>query len=279
MPAGNRRCRRLSRAGRGGNIGPNEEAAVSDLTITATHMVLRGAQGPVEILEERLGGRLLVAGLGKANRWLVLDRAPVPAALAKRLPDGVRVAGERIVVPAGRQDEIVALVESWVLDGTEAKDARRAAAARKAAGTRAANATARRVEEARLAEQADVRAAAAIASGVVSYDPYGGKLRVRTPYDERVVAAMRGIRGSRWDADARVWTVPPAAHAALAPLVPRLNAWAAEKEEEAMTRRQAAAQTPAGHPAATARPAKPRRLFPLDQAPKVGSTVRWAMPR
>lgn len=46
--------------------------------ITATQVLVYGAQCPAEIVERRLDGRLIVANPGKANAWLTLNGTTPP---------------------------------------------------------------------------------------------------------------------------------------------------------------------------------------------------------
>ncbi|QDI79006.1 hypothetical protein E8E01_00350 [Methylorubrum populi] len=141
----------------------------SQITITETEILLRGAAAPAPIVDRRIDGRLLVAAPGKKNRWLVLDGAFVPALLAKRIKAPSKVVEERIVVPVEDLDATVALVEAWVVGGgkeaDEAAAAKRAATAAKRAATLAAKAEAER--QAKWDAEAPARAAAAAARAEV----------------------------------------------------------------------------------------------------------------
>lgn len=130
--------------------------------ITETHVDVFGAERLAEIVDRRLDGRLLVANPGKANAWLVLDRAAPPAALMKALK-GLAVASDvRIVVRRKERpeavEEAIAKVVAFMTDGSVEKAAKReaAAAARsaaKAAG-KAAAAEAERLAAARARQAA-----------------------------------------------------------------------------------------------------------------------------
>lgn len=270
---------------------------MTELKITADAMIPRGpANGPAPIVERRLDGRLLVAVPSKRNVWLVLDGAFVPAPLAKRIPSHSKAVEERIVVPVEHRDDVIALVEAWVVGGGKEQDAKRAASAANAAATRKAKAGAKaaaerevaRVEaQAKAAEEAAARRAAAeaarpalieackaIAAGAVSYSTYpgfDGEFVVRTQYDPRVVDVLRTIPGARWDEARRVWIVPARSHAALAPHVVSINAWAEQtRAAEAEAARIAEEERRAKRRELDAR----RYLVLADRAPSIGKTLR-----
>ena len=83
---------------------------------------LFGLDTPAPIVERRLDGRLIVAAPGKRNRWLILDQAPVPAVLAKRIKAPAKVVVERIVVPVEMTDAMVAMVDGYITGGAMADD-------------------------------------------------------------------------------------------------------------------------------------------------------------
>ncbi|KQP91363.1 hypothetical protein ASF60_18135 [Methylobacterium sp. Leaf113] len=130
--------------------------------ITATHVLVYGAEHPAEIVDRRLDGRLLVANPGKANAWLVLDGAAPPKALMKALKGLATENDIRIVVRKKERPEAVAeavaIVESFMTDGSAEKAAKREAGAKKAAATRAAERAA--IEQAEREAAAQARAVA-----------------------------------------------------------------------------------------------------------------------
>lgn len=126
--------------------------------ITATHVLVYGAERPAEIVERRLDGRLIVANPGKANAWLIVDGATPPKGLMKALKGLASEADILIVVRRKERseavDEAIARIEAFLTDRSAEKAAAREAGARKAAATRAAE---RAVKE--EAEKAAARAA------------------------------------------------------------------------------------------------------------------------
>ncbi|WP_375453428.1 hypothetical protein [uncultured Methylobacterium sp.] len=268
----------------------------SQITITNTAILLRGAEPPAPIVDRRLNGRLLVATSGKKNAWIVLDGALVPTLLVKRIKLPSRVVEERIITPIEDLDATVALVEAWVVGGgreaDEAAVAKKAATAAKRAATlkakadaqaaadraeaaekAAAEAKARR-EAADAARPALVAACQAIAAGAVrfvTYPGFDGEFVVRTPYDPRVVEVLRAISGARWDEARRVWNVPARSHAALGARVADINAWCAQITAANAEAARVAEEARGAERAALAA----RRFIELaDRVPAVGTTLR-----
>lgn len=128
--------------------------------ITATHVLVYGAERPAEIVDRRLAGRLLVANPGKANAWLILDGAVPPKGLMKALKGLATESDIRIVVARRTRpeavDEAIAVVESFMTDGSAEKAAKREAGAKKAAVTRSAERAA--IEQAEREATAQARA-------------------------------------------------------------------------------------------------------------------------
>lgn len=274
----------------------NDDRAI----ITDTDIIIRGAAQPASITERRLDGRLLVAEPGKRYCWLVLDRAVVPTALAKKLPLHTRAVLERIVVPTEHLAEVIALVEGWAAGGGAEKDAARAASAKKAAATRKAKADAvaaeaRAAEAKRRQAAIDAETTARLAAWVAAWPALeaacietaaqsprvsfrrwtgpnpGGEFTVRTPYDERIVPVLRGLPGSRWERMSRCWIVPATSQPDVMAAVDRINTLSDEVDASVAAARRAEVESQRTRQAELDRR---RFLVRYDRAPRPGAVVR-----
>ena len=270
------------------------------IIVTDTEILIRSAAQPAPIVERRLDGRLLVAEPGKKSRWLVLDRAIVPVALAKRLPIHTKVVLERIVVPTEHLASVVTLVEEWAAGGGAERAAARTSAGKKAAATRKAKAEAA-ASEVRAAEAKARQAAAdaeayarlqawnaawpaleaacvetAAMSPRISFSRWGGvkpdgQFTVRTPYADRIVTVLRGLPGSRWDPTSRCWIVPASAQPSVLASVSRINALSDEVDAHIVATKRAEAEAQRARQAEIDRR---RFLVRHDRAPRPGTVVR-----
>ncbi|OAP39986.1 hypothetical protein AU381_10625 [Sinorhizobium glycinis] len=143
---------------------------------------------------------------------------------------------------------------------------------------------ARRIERwlAREAERSDVHAdvkgrdAYEFEPIVSRYLEVGNDLRIRTPFSNSVIEALREIPWAHWDEDLRVWRVPFRSYDELRRRWSRIEEAARRSEPEERKRRREAERGSEAQRAARARAAeRRRRRYPLasDDLPPVGRPV------